>query len=85
MADTAYDSDRFRNTIRESNMNAVIPSNRSRAIAIPHDKEIYKERHLVECYINKIKHFRRIATRYEKTTQSFISMICLSAAMVWLR
>ena len=85
MADTAYDSDRFRNTIRESNMNAVIPSNRSRAIAIPHNKEIYKERHLVECYINKIKHFRRIATRYEKTAIAYLAMLCLVGAIIWLR
>ncbi len=45
-------------------MIAVIPPNRARSIAIEYDKELYKERHLVECLINKIKHFRRIATRY---------------------
>ncbi len=64
---------------------AVIPSNRSRAQAIAHDPELYKERHLVECLINKIKHFRRIATRYDKTAQAFISMICIACMVVWLK
>ncbi|MDP7214631.1 MAG: IS5 family transposase, partial [Rhodospirillales bacterium] len=67
LADKAYDSDEFRDHIDEAGMEAVIPPNRSRSRAIPYDKEVYKERHLVECFINKIKHFRRIATRYEKT------------------
>ena len=64
---------------------AVIPSNRSRAQDIAHHPELYKERHLVECFINKIKHFRRIATRYDKTVQAFMSMICIACMMVWLK
>ena len=64
IADTAYDADRFRARLDDVGMTAVIPSNPSRAQAIPYDAELYKERHLVECFINKIKHFRRIATRY---------------------
>jgi transposase len=85
IADKAYDSDAFRNTVADHGMIAVIPPNRSRSSAIPYDNELYKERHLVECFINKIKHFRRIATRYDKTTTSFLSMLCLCAAMIWLR
>ncbi len=64
---------------------AVIPSNPSRAQAIPYDAELYKERHLVECYINKIKHFRRIATRYEKTATAYMAMLFLVGAIIWLR
>ncbi len=85
LADKAYDSDRFRNTIAAKEMIAVIPPNRSRSHAIAYDKALYKERHLVECFINKIKHFRRIATRYDKTACSFIAMLCLSGTMIWLR
>ncbi len=85
IADKAYDSDDFRATVADQGMTAVIPPNRSRSKAFPYDKEIYKERHLVECFINKIKHFRRIATRYDKTAASFLSMLCLCAAMIWLR
>jgi transposase len=48
LADKAYDGDRFRNTIATRGMIAVIPPNRSRSIAIDYDKELYKERHLVE-------------------------------------
>ena len=85
IADKAYDSDAIRDLIRMAKAEAVIPSNPSRSIIIPYDKHIYRERHLVECYINKIKHFRRLATRYEKTELSFLSMLCLIAALIWMR
>lgn len=85
IADTAYDADHFRTRLDDANMEAVIPSNRSRAQTIPYDAELYKERHLVECFINKIKHFRRIATRYEKTAIAYMAMLFLVGAMIWLR
>jgi transposase len=80
-----FDSDRFRAHIAERGGQAVIPSTRSRSQAIPYDKHIYKDRNLVERFINKIKHFRRIATRYEKTALSFASILFLVGAMIWLR
>jgi transposase len=85
LGDKAYDSDAFRGALDHRAMVAVIPPNRSRSQAILYDKHIYKERHLVECFINKIKNFRRIATRYDKTAASFLSMLCLCGAMIWLR
>ena len=85
LGDKAYDSDDFRKAIADQGRIAVIPSNCSRSVAIPYDKHLYKERHLVECFINKIKQFRRLATRYDKTAASFLSMLCLCAAMIWLR
>ena len=85
IADKAYDGDDFRAHLDDAGMVAVIPSNRSRAQAIPHDAELYKERHLVECFINKIKHFRRIATRYEKTSTAYMAMLFLVGAIIWLR
>jgi len=42
-------------------------------------------RYLIECFINKIKHYRRVATRYEKMARNFLSMVALAAAMIWLR
>jgi transposase len=48
-------------------------------------KDLYKERNLVERFINKIKHYRRVATRYEKTVLSFASVLFLVAAMIWLK
>ena len=85
LGDTAFDADHFRNDIKAINAQAVIPSHPSRAKKLPLDKDIYKERHLVECCINKFKHFRRIATRYEKTARNFLAMIAITAVALWLR
>jgi transposase len=85
IADTAYDSDEFRGGLAERGIGAVIPSNKSRSRPLPHDKHLYKERHLVECFFAKLKHFRRVATRYEKTARNFLAMVTLACAMIWLR
>lgn len=85
LGDTAFDADHFRADIEAVNARAVIPSNPSRALKLPLDKDIYKERHLVECCFNKLKHFRRVATRYEKTARNFLAMILAAAIVLWLR
>ncbi len=85
LADKGYDSDRFRARIAQAGAEAVIPSIAARSRPIPYDKHVYGERNLVERFFNKIKHFRRIATRYEKTALSFASMLFLVGAMIWLR
>jgi transposase len=85
IADCAYDADRIRAVIAEQlGAEAVIPSNPSRAGAIPMDEELYKERHLIECFFNKIKRFRRIALRCEKTLASFRAFVMIACTMVWL-
>jgi len=84
LADKGYDSDRFRASIAQVGAEAVIPSTRSRSQVIPYDKYVYRDRNLVERFFNKIKHFRRIATRYEKTALSFASMLFLVGAVIWL-
>jgi transposase len=85
LADKAYDSGGFRDHIDEAGMQAVIPPNRSRSRLIPYDKDVYKERNIVERFINKIKHFRRIATRYEKTDTAYMAMLFLVGAVIWMR
>jgi transposase len=85
LGDMDFDSDRFRGRIAPVGAEAVIPSARSRSQAIPYDKHIYQERNLVERFFNKIKHFRRIATRYEKTALSLAAMLFLVGAAIWLR
>jgi transposase len=85
IADTAYDADHFRDAIAARAAQAVVPSNPSRSQRLPLDKGLYRERHLVECCFNKLKHFRRIATRYEKTTANFLAMILVAAIAIWLR
>ena len=85
LADKGYDSNRLRAVIAQAGAEVVMPSNRSRSQAIAYDKDLYKERNLIERFFNKIKHFRRIATRYDKTETSFLSMLSLVGAMIWLR
>jgi transposase len=85
LADMGFDSDRFRASVAEVGAQAVIPSSRSRSQAIPYDKHLCEERNLVERFINKIKHYRRIATGYEKAALSFTSMLFQVGAIIWLR
>jgi transposase len=85
LADKAYDSNALRETIASMGAEAVIPSNRSRKIIIPHDETIYKHRNRIERCFNQMKHFRRFATRYDRRTIHFEGFVCLIAAMIWLR
>ena len=85
LADKGYDSDKFREVIASKGAEAVIPPKRSRKELLPYDKDVYQDRNLVERFFNKIKNFRRIATRYDKTALSFAAMLALAAAMIWLR
>jgi transposase len=64
---------------------AVIPPNANRAASIPYDAEMYKWRHLVENFFCKLKEFRRIATRYDKTDESFAAMIHLAGIVLATR
>jgi transposase len=66
LADKAYDSNAFREVIAAMGAKAVIPSNRARKVIIPHDAEIYKQRNRIERCFNRLKHFRRFATRYDR-------------------
>lgn len=85
IADTAYDADGLRAFIRHDlKATAQIPSNPSRTFACPLDRILYKERHLIECFFNKIKRYRRIALRCEKTLASFMAFVHIACAMLWL-
>jgi transposase len=85
LADKAYDADHFRQAIHAKGAEPVIPVNRTRARYDDHDRHLYKERNLVERFFNKIKHFRRIATRYEQTARAYLSMVQLVAVVIWTR
>jgi transposase len=84
LADKAYDTDKFRAFLAFL-ATAVIPSKANRVQPIAYDKHIYRERHLVECFISKIKHFRRVATRYDKTAVSYMGFVAIAASVVLLR
>ena len=85
MADAAYDSDRLRRAIARKGAIAVIPNNPSRAAKYPLDKHLYAQRHLIECCFSKLKQFRRVATRFEKTARNYRAIVTLAATVLWLR
>jgi transposase len=85
MADTAYDADHFRQAIAKAGAIAVIPNNPSRSKKLPIDKELYKARHLVECCFGKLKQFRRVATRYDKTARNYLATVTIAATILWIR
>ena len=85
MADAAYDSDKLRDMIAGKGAIAVIPNNPSRARKYPLDKHLYAQRHLVECCFSKLKQFRRVATRFEKTARNYLAVVTIAATVLWLR
>src|SRR3954463_3996078 len=85
LADKAFDTNAIRADLNERGAQAVIPPKADRTTRIPCDVERDKWRHLVENFFCKIKEFRRIATRYDKTDTSFAAMIHLAATVLATR
>jgi transposase len=85
LGDKAFDADWLRADLDDRGAVAVIPPRANRTVIIDYDKEMYRWRHLVENYFAKIKEFRSIATRYDKTVESFEANINLAAAMIAAR
>jgi transposase len=85
LADKAYDSNALRQLIADMGAQAVIPCNPTRKQPIPYDFEAYKVRNTVERCFNKLKHFRRIATRFDRLAVHFLGFLYFAAALLWLR
>ncbi len=85
LADKAFDSNMIRTELAERGAMAVIPPKANRATRLSCDLEMYKWRHLVENFFCKLKEFRRIATRYDKTDTSFAAMIQLVGTVLTTR
>lgn len=85
LADKAYDCDEFITTIEQRKCTPIIPSKSNRKIRRTYDEYIYRERHLIECFFGKIKHFRRVFSRYDKSARSYLSFICFVGALIWFR
>lgn len=85
MADTAYDADALRQAIADKGALAVIPNNPSRTLKHRLDRQLYAQRHLIECCFSKLKQFRRVATRFEKTARNYRAVITIAAIVLWLR
>ena len=85
IADKAYDADkRVFEPLAASGKAAVIPRKANRVLPRDFDRYLYKERHLIENFFAKLKQFRAIATRYEKTARNFLAGVHLAAISIWL-
>lgn len=84
IADKAYDSNSVIEAIEGKGMTAVIPSKSNRKTKRVIDTHVYKERHLVENFFCKIKRYRRVAMRFEKTAANFLGFVLFAAIRVWL-
>ena len=84
LADKAYDADLFVGTLRQREIIPVIPSKANRKIQRACDFALYCERNLVERFFNLLKHFRAIATRYDKLARNFLAGVQLAAATILL-
>ena len=85
MADKAYDTNALLDLLKDRKIEAVIPPKRNRRHQRAYDKDLYKLRHIIENAFLKLKNWRSIATRYAKTTASFLAECQIAAIMLWLR
>ena len=84
LGDKGYDSKALREAIADQDAVAVIPP-RKTSPQVHCDYALYCERNLIERFFLKIKHFRRIATRYDQTPRAFLSMLSIVSALIWTR
>lgn len=85
IADKGYDADaRVLDVLKQAGKTAVIPAKRHRTVPRAYDRHLYKARHLIENFFCKLKQFRAIATRYDKTARNFLAAVQLASATIWL-
>jgi putative transposase len=80
--DKGYDADRIRQRLAVDGIESVIPPINTRSKKLHYDKALYRERNRIERFFNKLKQFRRIATRYDKLSCTFYSAVCLVSAFL---
>ncbi len=85
IADKAYDSDEFLQVVVNYGAILVVPPRSNRKVSRQYDKHLYRERYLVECFINKIKHYRHIFSRFDKLANRYLGFISFVGALIWLR
>ncbi|WP_238858237.1 IS5 family transposase [Faunimonas pinastri] len=85
LADKAYDADRIRELIQDQGATPNIPPKSNRRWKPCFSKRLYRERNLIERFFSKLKHFRRVATRYDKLAANFLAMVQLASMRLWLR
>jgi len=85
LADRAYDSDALRLDLAERGARANVKLMPNRVNLPPFNKRLYRKRNVVERFFNKLKHFRAIATRYDKRDDNYLASIKLASARIWMR
>lgn len=85
IADRGYAGAQFIASVQAQGSEAVIPPHQSAKVKRAYDTWLYRERHLVECCFNKLKHFRRIFSRFDKLDRSYLGFVQFVCALVWLR
>lgn len=84
IADKGYDCNTFIASLESSGSQVVIPPRSNRKVQREYDTYLYKERHLIECFFGKIKHFRRIFSRFDKSAYTFLAFLHFVGILIWL-
>jgi transposase len=85
IADRSYAAQAFRDELSAKGTQAVIPSPKNAKHPQAYDAWRYRERHLIECFIGKIKHFRRVFSRFDKLARRYLGFLQLTSTLIWLR
>ena len=85
LGDKGYDSKALREFIKQQGGTPVIPCKSNAISPEKYDKDIYKERNVIECFFSKIKHFRRVFSRFDKSARNFMSFLSFVGVLIWLR
>ena len=85
LADKGYDGQRTMNAVAQAHATPVVPRRTTTAQWRSFDADIYKERNIIERFFSKIKHFRRIATRYDKLARNYLGFLNLVATIKYLK
>lgn len=85
LADKGYDANHLIEKMEEQKTEVVIPPRRGRKVQRACDATLHKERNRVERFFNKLKQFRRVATRYDKLLKNFMGFVKLAAIAIWIK
>ena len=85
LGDRAYDAESLLQLIAQMKAQAVIPPRRNRKQHREYDKVVYQERHLIECFFNKLKYYRRVFSRFDKRGNNYLAFVYFASSLIWLR
>ena len=85
LGDKAYDGDSLIGTLAQRGITPVIPPKANRKVPRACDFALYCERNLIERFFNKLKHFRAVATRYDKRDDNYLACVKLASIRIWMR